>query len=71
LQIQINFYRETALPQAKLLITKSQRAFEVGEMDYYQVSQSINNAVEVQKQYIESLNQYNQTAIELELISGL
>lgn len=71
LQIQINFYRETALPQAKLLIAKSQRAFEVGEMDYYQVSQSINNAVEVQKQYIESLNQYNQTAIELELISGL
>ena len=71
LQIQINFYRETALPQAKLLISKSQRAFEVGEMDYYQVSQSINNAVEVQKQYIESLNQYNQTAIELELISGL
>ena len=71
LQIQIDFYRETALPQAKLLISKSQRAFEVGEMDYYQVSQSINNAVEVQKQYIESLNQYNQIAIELELISGL
>jgi cobalt-zinc-cadmium resistance protein CzcA len=71
LQIQINFYRNTAIPQANLLISTSQRAFEAGELDYYQLSQSINNAVEVRKQYIELLNQYNQTAIELELIAGL
>lgn len=71
LQIQINFYRNTAIPQANLLIATSQRAFEAGEMDYYQLSQSINNAVDVRKQYIELLNQYNQTAIELELITGL
>jgi cobalt-zinc-cadmium resistance protein CzcA len=71
LQIQIDFYRNTAIPQANLLITTSQRAFEAGEMDYYQLSQSINNGVDVRKQYIELLNQYNQTAIELELITGL
>ncbi|MCH5688854.1 hypothetical protein LWM68_34125 [Niabella sp. W65] len=71
LQIQIDFYRNTAIPQANLLITTSQRAFEAGELDYYQLSQSINNAVDVRKQYIELLNQYNQTAIELELIAGL
>lgn len=71
LQIQIDFYRNTAIPQANLLISTSQRAFEAGELDYYQLSQSINNAVDVRRQYIESLNQYNQTAIELELITGL
>lgn len=71
LRIQIDFYRNTAIPQANLLISTSQRAFEVGELDYYQLSQSINNAVDVRRQYIETLNQYNQTAIELELISGL
>lgn len=70
-QIQINFYRNSALPQAELLITKSQRAFEAGEMDYYQLSQSITNALEVRKQFLDLLNQYNQTAIELELIAGL
>jgi len=71
LQIQIDFYRNTAIPQANLLISASQRAFEAGELDYYQLSQSVNNAVDVRKQYIELLNQYNQTAIELELIAGL
>lgn len=71
LQIQIDFYRNTALPQANLIINASQRAFEAGEMDYYQLSQSVNNAVDIRRQYIETLNQYNQAAIELELIAGL
>lgn len=71
LKIQIDFYRNIAIPQANLLISTSQRAFEVGELDYYQLSQSINNAVNVRRQFIETLNQYNQTAIELELIAGL
>jgi cobalt-zinc-cadmium resistance protein CzcA len=71
LQIQIAYYRNTALPQAELLIRTSQRAFEAGEIDYYQLSQSLNNANNVRRQYIEIINQYNQTAIELELISGL
>lgn len=70
-RIQIDFYRNAALPQAELLITKSQRAFEAGEMDYYQLSQSVSNAVDLRKQYLDLLNQYNQAAIELELIAGL
>ena len=71
LAIQIDYYRKTALPQAELLIRTSQRAFEVGELDYYQLSQSLNNANNVRRQYIDIINQYNQTAIELELITGL
>ncbi|MES2005532.1 MAG: CusA/CzcA family heavy metal efflux RND transporter [Bacteroidota bacterium] len=71
ISIQLNYYRKTALPQAQLLIRTSQRAFEAGEMDYYQLSQSLNNANTVRRQYIELLNQYNQSAIELELITGL
>lgn len=71
LRIQLEYYRNTALPQATLLITTSQKAFEAGEVDYYQLSQSLNNANNVRRQYIELINQYNQTAIELELITGL
>jgi heavy metal efflux system protein len=71
LRIQLDYYRNTALPQATLLINTSQRAFEAGEIDYYQLSQSLNNANNVRRQYIDIINQYNQTAIELELITGL
>ncbi|SJZ85731.1 CusA/CzcA family heavy metal efflux RND transporter [Sediminibacterium ginsengisoli] len=69
--IQLNYYRNTALPQAQVLIRSSQRAFEAGELDYYQLSQSLNNGNGVRRQFIELLNQYNQSAIELELITGL
>lgn len=71
LNIQLDYYRRTALPQADLLIRTSRRAFEVGEMDYYQLSQSLNNANNVKRQYVETLNTYNQAVIELELITGL
>jgi cobalt-zinc-cadmium resistance protein CzcA len=54
-----------------VLIRTSQRAFEAGELDYYQLSQSLNNANTARRQYVELLNQYNQSAIELELITGL
>ncbi|GAA4341030.1 CusA/CzcA family heavy metal efflux RND transporter [Flaviaesturariibacter amylovorans] len=71
LRIQLDYYRNTALPQANLLISTSQKAFEAGEVDYYQLSQSLNNANSVRRQYLDVINQYNQVAIELELISGL
>ena len=71
LRIQLNYYRNTALPQANILISTSQKAFEAGELDYYQLTQSLNNANNVRRQYVDIINQYNQTAIELELISGL
>ncbi|MBE7170490.1 MAG: CusA/CzcA family heavy metal efflux RND transporter [Williamsia sp.] len=71
LAIQLAYYRNTALPQAELLIRTSQRAFEAGEIDYYQLNQSLNNANNVRRQFIEYVNQYNQSAIELELITGL
>lgn len=71
LAVQLNYYRNTALPQAQVLINTSQRAFEVGEIDFYQLNISLNNANNLRRQYIDILNQYNQTAIELELISGL
>lgn len=69
--IQLEYYRKIALPQAELLIRTSQRAFEAGEMDYYQLSQSLNNANTARRQFVDLLNQYNQSAIELELITGL
>ncbi len=69
--IQLDYYRKIALPQAQVLIRTSQRAFETGEMDYYQLSISLFNANTARRQYVELLNQYNQSAIELELITGL
>lgn len=70
-RVQINYYRNTALPQANLIITQAQKAFTAGETGYYELTQSLNNAVVVKQEYTKLLNQYNQTVIAIEFIGGI
>ena len=70
-KVQINYYRNTALPQTNLIITQAQRAFTTGEIGYYELTQSLNNAVVVKQGYTKLLNQYNQTVIAIEFIGGI
>jgi cobalt-zinc-cadmium resistance protein CzcA len=70
-RVQINYYRNTALPQANLIISQSQKAFTAGEIGYYEFTQSLNNAVTVKQEFTKVLNQYNQTIIAIEFIAGI
>ncbi|MCA6439840.1 MAG: CusA/CzcA family heavy metal efflux RND transporter [Chitinophagaceae bacterium] len=70
-RVQLNYYRNTALPQANLIITQAQKAFTAGEIGYYELTQSLNNAVVVKQEYTKLLNQYNQTVIAIEFIGGI
>ncbi len=70
-RVQINYYRTTALPQADRIISQAQKAFTAGEIGYYELTQSLNNAVVVKQEYIKLLNQYNQTVIAIEFIAGI
>jgi heavy metal efflux system protein len=70
-RVQISYYRNTALPQADLIINQAQKAFTAGEIGYYELTQSLNNAVIVKQEYTKLLNQYNQTVIAIEFIGGI
>lgn len=70
-RVQINYYRITALPQAERIINQAQKAFTAGEIGYYELTQSLNNAVVVKQEYTKLLNQYNQTVIAIEFIAGI
>ncbi|MDP1811435.1 MAG: CusA/CzcA family heavy metal efflux RND transporter [Sediminibacterium sp.] len=70
-KLQINYYRITALPQANLIISQAQKAFTAGEIGYYELTQSLNNAVVVKQEFTNLLNQYNQTVIAIEFIGGI
>ena len=70
-RVQINYYRNTALPQANLIISQSQKAFTAGEIGYYELTQSLNNAVTVKQEFTKVLNQHNQTIIAIEFIAGI
>jgi cobalt-zinc-cadmium resistance protein CzcA len=65
----IKTYKESGLPQSDLLLRTAQRGFEEGEIGYIEYVQGINRALTIQVKYLEYLNQYNQTLINIEQLT--
>ena len=66
----IDYYEQSALPQADLIISHSTKSYRSGDMDYLDYSQSLSPALLVKNNYLETLNQYNQSILSLEFIIG-
>ncbi|MCB2196856.1 MAG: CusA/CzcA family heavy metal efflux RND transporter [Bacteroidetes bacterium] len=66
IQNDLIYYHENALKKATLLKNTAQTQFEKEEIEYLEYLQSIKAAQEIYLGYLESLLNYNNTAIELE-----
>jgi len=62
----IEYYRNSGLPQSEILFRTAQRGFEEGEIGYIEYVQGLNRALTIQVTYLNFLNQYNQTLINIE-----
>jgi len=63
---QLQYYNEYALKQADEIIRNARLQFEKENMEYMEYVQSLSMALSIKVQYLETLNNYNQTAIQLE-----
>ena len=61
----LNFYETTGLAQAEAIINAANLAYRGGEIGFADLSQFITQAIDIQKAYLDVLNQYNQSAIQL------
>jgi cobalt-zinc-cadmium resistance protein CzcA len=66
----INYYQQKALSNADLILDNSSRAFKAGEIGYIEFVQGISQAVQIKLNYLNAINQFNQTTINLEYILG-
>ncbi len=66
----IEYYEQSALPQAELIISQSTRSYRLGDMDYLEYIMSLSRALQIKNNYLETLNQYNQSILALEYIVG-
>jgi cobalt-zinc-cadmium resistance protein CzcA len=64
------YYENTGLQQAELIIKTARLSFENGEISYLEWTALMNNAVNIQLNYMDAVHQYNQTLIELEYLTG-
>lgn len=67
----LEYYEESALPQAKQMQTNAQQLFAGGAIGYVEYAQALNQSMQIQLNWLEALNNYNQAVIQLEYLSGV
>ena len=65
----IEFYRTTGEPLSDELMHAAQRSFETGEIDFFQLAASLENALLLKQEYLDNLAAYNQLALELNYLT--
>jgi heavy metal efflux system protein len=66
----VDYYEKQALPEADLIIEQATRSYKAGALDYADFILSMTRALGIRQSYLDALNDYNQTIISLEGITG-
>lgn len=66
----VDYYEKQAVPEADIIIDQATRSYKAGAMDYLEYVQNLSRALEIKENYLDALNSYNQTIINIEYISG-
>ncbi len=66
---ELSFYRTEGKSLSEELLKSAESSFKHGEIDYFQYIQILENAKQIQLDYLENLNQYNQTVININYLT--
>jgi cobalt-zinc-cadmium resistance protein CzcA len=66
----LTYYTSSALPNANRILTQSSTAFKNGEISYAEYLMGLRNALSIKESYLQTLNDYNQSIIYLQYITG-
>lgn len=66
----LNYYEKQAVPEANLIIDQATKSYKAGAIDYLDYIQSLSRALSIKQNYLDALNNYNQTIVSIEFITG-
>lgn len=66
----VDYYEKQAILEADLIIEQATRSYKGGAMDYLDYILSLNRALSIKQNYLDALNDYNQTIISIDFITG-
>ncbi len=66
----IEYYQKQAIPEAKLIISQATQSYKAGALGYLDYVLSLGRALTIRQNYLDELNNCNQTVINLEFLSG-
>jgi cobalt-zinc-cadmium resistance protein CzcA len=66
----IDYYEQQAVPEATMIIEQSTQNYKAGALDYLDYVITLNRALGIRQNYLDALNSYNQTIINIDFITG-
>ena len=66
----IDYFEFQAIPEANVIIEQASKSYKAGAMEYLDYIVSLNRAINIKQSYLEAINNYNQTIISIEYITG-
>jgi heavy metal efflux system protein len=66
----IDYYESQALHEADIIISQSTLSYKAGSLDYIEYVLTLNRALEIKQNYLDALNDYNQTIISIDYLTG-
>jgi cobalt-zinc-cadmium resistance protein CzcA len=66
----VSYYENQALPEADLIIDQSTKSYRAGAMGYLEYVLSLGRALEIKQNYLDAMNNLNQTLVNIELVTG-
>jgi cobalt-zinc-cadmium resistance protein CzcA len=67
---KLNYYEETALPNAEIIIKTANLQFQNGEINYLDWVMLQNQSIAIKNNYIETLMTYNESIIQLNFLTS-
>ncbi|GAB2565199.1 CusA/CzcA family heavy metal efflux RND transporter [Spirosoma aerophilum] len=66
----LTYYEANGLGQADLILTNARRAFSGGDIGYVEFSLALGQALTIRSNYLDLLNQYNQSVLYINYLLG-
>ncbi len=66
----LEYYKTSAMPNADLILKQTIASYSKGEIGYAEYLMGIKNAISIKENYLKALQQYNQSIINIEYLSG-
>ncbi|WP_069658833.1 CusA/CzcA family heavy metal efflux RND transporter [Arcticibacter eurypsychrophilus] len=64
------YYKNSALTNAELILKQIEAAYKSGDISFAEYLISVRNALAIRNGYLQALNEYNQSVVQLEFLIG-
>ncbi len=66
----VYYYENQAIPEADIIIDQASKSYKAGALDYLDFVYTLGRALVIKQNYLDALNNCNQTIISIEFITG-